>query len=114
MLRWLDGDLPPRYLGGDADSNLAHGEPFVFSSHSNLPVFALYGVSHVLEPHKRSTLVARVAATTMTAGKGDQAKTMDIIGKQPLRPASPEEVVRLLRFQLEAASCCRSHPGRRA
>ena len=25
---------------------LAHGEPFVFSSHSNLPVFALYGVSH--------------------------------------------------------------------
>ncbi|MEC7725498.1 MAG: hypothetical protein VYD05_08295, partial [Planctomycetota bacterium] len=28
MLRWLDGDLPPRYLGGDADSNLAHGEPF--------------------------------------------------------------------------------------
>lgn len=28
MLRWLQGERPPRFLGGDADSNLAHGEPF--------------------------------------------------------------------------------------
>ncbi|MFN3240169.1 MAG: protein kinase domain-containing protein [Planctomycetota bacterium] len=28
MERWLDGDQPPRYLGGDADSGFGHGEPF--------------------------------------------------------------------------------------
>ena len=28
MQRWLQSDAPPRYLGGDADSGLAHGEPF--------------------------------------------------------------------------------------
>ena len=28
MQHWLQSDAPPRYLGGDADSGLAHGEPF--------------------------------------------------------------------------------------
>ena len=28
MQRWLQSEAPPRYLGGDADSGLAHGEPF--------------------------------------------------------------------------------------
>ncbi|MFT4840637.1 MAG: hypothetical protein ACJA0V_002757 [Planctomycetota bacterium] len=28
MQRWLDSSEPPRYLGGDADSGLGHGEPF--------------------------------------------------------------------------------------
>lgn|GEM_PF-5791384 len=28
MQLWLQTDQPPRYLGGDADSGLAHGEPF--------------------------------------------------------------------------------------
>ncbi|MCB9879966.1 MAG: serine/threonine-protein kinase PknK [Planctomycetes bacterium] len=28
MQRWLDRDDPPRYLGGEADSGLGHGEPF--------------------------------------------------------------------------------------
>lgn len=28
MERWLDSSEPPRYLGGDADNGLGHGEPF--------------------------------------------------------------------------------------
>ena len=28
MERWLDSSEPPRYLGGEADSGLGHGEPF--------------------------------------------------------------------------------------
>jgi hypothetical protein len=28
MQRWLSSSEPPRYLGGDADSGLGHGEPF--------------------------------------------------------------------------------------
>lgn len=28
MQRWLNSSEPPRYLGGDADSGLGHGEPF--------------------------------------------------------------------------------------
>lgn len=31
MERWLDGNEPPRYLGGDADNELGHGEPFASS-----------------------------------------------------------------------------------
>lgn len=31
MQRWLDSSEPPRYLGGDADSGLGHGEPFASS-----------------------------------------------------------------------------------
>ena len=31
MQRWLDGNEPPRYLGGDADAGLGHGEPFASS-----------------------------------------------------------------------------------
>lgn len=31
MQRWLDSNEPPRYLGGDADSGLGHGEPFASS-----------------------------------------------------------------------------------
>ncbi len=31
MLRWLESEEPPLYLGGDADSGLGHGEPFASS-----------------------------------------------------------------------------------
>ena len=31
MLRWLQEDAPPRYVGGEADRGLGHGEPFAGS-----------------------------------------------------------------------------------
>ena len=56
MERWLDGSEPPRYLGGDADNGLGHGEPFA----STLLDLLLRGDDRH-SPHAHARAVAHAA-----------------------------------------------------